>query len=111
MVELYFGNSPKGALLIKKIDSVSREPLSDVEFFVTTSDGTVVGNANGKFVTDSAGTVLIENIDPGMTLVVKETRTFWMIRLRLPASRPVRRSLWSSATSPRATSSSTSRIP
>lgn len=75
VVELYFGNSPKGALLIKKIDSVSREPLSDVEFFVTTSDGTVVGNANGKFITDSAGTVLIENIDPGMTLVVKETRT------------------------------------
>lgn len=75
VVELYFGNSPKGALLIKKIDSVSREPLSDVEFFVTTSDGTVVGNVNGKFVTDSAGTVLIENIDPGTTLVVKETRT------------------------------------
>jgi len=75
VVELYFGNSPKGALLIKKIDSVSREPLSDVEFFVTTSDGTVVGNANGKFVTDSAGTVLIENIDPGTTLVVKEIRT------------------------------------
>lgn len=75
VVELYFGNSPKGALLIKKIDSVSREPLSDVEFFVTTSDSTVVGNANGKFVTDSAGTVLIENIDPGTTLVVKETRT------------------------------------
>lgn len=75
VVELYFGNSPKGALLIKKIDSVSREPLSDVEFFVTTSDGTVVGNANGMFVTDSAGTVLIENIDPGTTLVVKETRT------------------------------------
>lgn len=75
VVELYFGNSPKGALLIKKIDSVSREPLSDVEFFVTTSDGTVVGNANGKFVTDSAGTVLIENIDPGTALVVKETRT------------------------------------
>ena len=75
VVELYFGNSPKGALLIKKIDNVSREPLSDVEFFVTTSDGTVVGNANGKFVTDSAGTVLIENIDPGTTLVVKETRT------------------------------------
>ena len=75
VVELYFGNSPKGALLIKKIDSVSREPLSDVEFFVTTSDGTVVGNANGKFITDSAGTVLIEGIDPGTTLVVKETRT------------------------------------
>ena len=75
VIELYFGNSPKGALLVKKIDSVSREPLSDVEFFVTTSDGTVVGDANGKFTTDSAGTFLIEGIDPGTTLVVKETRT------------------------------------
>ena len=75
VVELYFGNSPKGALLVKKIDSVSRKPLSDVEFFVTTSDGTVVGDANGKFTTDSAGTFLIEGIDPGTTLVVKEVRT------------------------------------
>lgn len=74
VVQLYFGNSPKGSLLIKKIDSVTHEPLSDVEFFVTTSDGTVVGNANGKFTTDSAGSILIENIDPGTTLVVKEIR-------------------------------------
>ena len=74
VVQLYFGNSPKGSLLVKKLDSVTHEPLSDVEFFVTTSDGTVVGDANGKFVTDSAGTFLIEGIAPGTTLVVKETR-------------------------------------
>lgn len=74
VVQLYFGNSPNGSLLIKKIDAVTHKPLSDVEFMVTTSDGTVVGNANGKFVTDSAGTILIEDIDPGTTLVVKETR-------------------------------------
>lgn len=73
VVQLYFGNSPKGSLLIKKIDSATHEPLSDVQFFVTTSDGTVVGNGNGYFTTDSAGTILIENIDPGTTLVVKET--------------------------------------
>ena len=74
VVQLYFGNSPKGSLLIQKIDSETHEPLSDVEFMVTTADGTVVGDANGKFVTDSAGTILIEGIDPGTTLVVKETR-------------------------------------
>ena len=34
-----------------------------------------MGNANGKYVTDSAGTFLIDNLDPGITLVVKETRT------------------------------------
>ena len=74
VVQLYFGNSPKGSLLIKKIDSETHEPLSDVEFMVTTADGTVVGDTNGKFVTDSAGTILVEGIDPGTTLVVKETR-------------------------------------
>ena len=73
VVQLYFGNSPKGALLVKKIDSVTHEPLSDVEFMVTTSDGTVVGDANGKFVTDSAGSFTVSGITPGTVLVVKET--------------------------------------
>ena len=41
---------------------------------MTTSDGTVVGDANGKFVTDSSGSFLVENIAPGTSLVVKETR-------------------------------------
>ena len=74
VVQLYFGNSPKGSLLVKKIDSVTHEPLSDVEFMVTTSDGTVVGDANGKFVTDSAGSFTVSGITPGTVLVVKETR-------------------------------------
>ena len=74
VVQLYFGNSPKGNLLVKKIDSVTHKPLSDVEFMVTTADGTVVGDANGKYVTDSAGTFTITDIVPGTTLVVKETR-------------------------------------
>ena len=74
VVQVYFGNSPKGSLLIKKVSSADNSPISDVQFFVTTSDGTVVGNGNGYFTTDSAGTILIENIDPNTTLVVKETR-------------------------------------
>ena len=74
VVQLYFGNSPKGNLLVKKINSVTHKPLSDVEFFVTTADGSVVGDANGKYVTDSAGTFTITDIVPGTTLVVKETR-------------------------------------
>lgn len=74
VVQLYFGNSPKGSLLVKKIDSATHKPLSDVEFFVTTADGTVVGDANGKYITDSAGSFTVSNIVPGTTLVVKETR-------------------------------------
>ena len=74
VVQVYFGNSPKGSLLIKKVSAADNSPISDVQFFVTESDGTVVGNGNGYFTTDSAGTILIENIDPNTTLVVKETR-------------------------------------
>ena len=75
VVQVYFGNSPKGALLVTKVSTdAEKTPLSDVEFLVTTSDGTVVGDANGRFVTDSSGSFLVENIDPGTTLVVRETR-------------------------------------
>lgn len=74
VVQLYFGNSPKGSLLVKKIDSATHKPLSNVEFMVTTADGTVVGDANGKYVTDSAGSFTVSGITPGTTLVVKETR-------------------------------------
>ena len=75
IVTLYFSNAPKGAVLVKKVsDDDKKLPLSGVEFFVTTSDGAVVGDANGKFVTDSSGSFLVENIAPGTSLVVKETR-------------------------------------
>ena len=74
VVQLYFGNSPKSSVLISKVDANNGSPLSDVEFLVTTSDGTLLGNANGKYVTDSTGTILIEDLDPNLTLVVKETR-------------------------------------
>lgn len=74
VVQLYFGNSPKGSLLVKKIDSATHKPLSNVEFMVTTADGTVVGDTNGKYVTDSAGSFTVSGINPGTTLVVKETR-------------------------------------
>lgn len=75
IVTLYFGNSPKGAVLVKKVsDDDKKLPLSGVEFLVTTSDDAVVGDSNGKFVTDSSGSFLVENVDPGTTLVIKETR-------------------------------------
>ena len=74
VVQLYFGNSPKGALLVKKVDASNGKPLSDVEFLVTDSTGAVVGDANGKFVTDSSGAFTVSGITPNTTLIVKETR-------------------------------------
>ena len=74
IITLYFSNAPKGAILVKKVSSADNSPLSDVEFLVTKSDGSVVGDANGKFVTDSTGTFLVKGVEPGTTLIIKETR-------------------------------------
>ena len=74
VMTLEFRNQPKGGVLVKKVDAVTNAPISDVEFLVTDSDGNLIGNANGKFVTDSAGTFTITDIAHGTTLVIKETR-------------------------------------
>ena len=74
VMTLEFRNQPKGGVLVKKVDAVTNAPISDVEFLVTDSDGNLIGNANGKFVTDSAGTFTITDIAPGTTLIIKETR-------------------------------------
>ena len=74
VMTLEFRNQPKGGVLVKKVDAVTNAPISDVEFLVTDSDGNLIGNANGKFVTDSAGTFTITDVAPGTTLVIKETR-------------------------------------
>ena len=74
VMTLEFRNQPKGGVLVKKVDAVTNAPISDVEFLVTDSDGNLIGNANGKYVTDGAGTFTITDIAPGTTLVIKETR-------------------------------------
>ena len=74
VMTLEFRNQPRGGVLVKKVDAVTNAPISDVEFLVTDSDGNLIGNANGKFVTDSAGTFTITDVAPGTTLIIKETR-------------------------------------
>ena len=74
VMTLEFRNQPKGGVLVKKVDAVTNAPISDVEFLVTDSDGNLIGNANGKFVTDSAGAFTITDVAPGTTLIIKETR-------------------------------------
>ena len=74
VMTLEFRNQPKGGVLVKKVDAVTNAPISDVEFLVTDSDGNLIGNANGKYVTDSAGAFTITDVAPGTTLIIKETR-------------------------------------
>ena len=74
VITVEFRNQPKGGVLVKKVDAATNEPISDVEFLVTDPDGNFIGNANGKFITDSTGTFTITDIAPGTTLIIKETR-------------------------------------
>lgn len=74
VITVTFGNDKMGSLLIVKKDAVTGAPISDVEFFITDSDGSVIGTANGRYVTDSAGTIRIDGLTPGMTVIAKEVR-------------------------------------
>lgn len=66
---LTFTNMPLGGLLVKKMDSATKEPLADVSFKITRTDGTVVGNSNGEFRTDERGFISLPDLEPGGYIV------------------------------------------
>ena len=75
VVTLRFGNAPLGSLLITKVsDDEKHTPLSDVEFLLTDSSGNFIGPNNGRYVTNSAGEILVEGLTPGTTVVAREVR-------------------------------------
>jgi len=73
IVEVNFANDPYGSLLIIKRCAVTGRPLHNAEFRVTSSDGAVIGSANGLFRTSQYGEILIPNIPP-QSVVVTEIR-------------------------------------
>ena len=76
---LRFYNEAKGTLVIRKLDSVTKEPLTGVEFELTYADGGYVDDANGHlsskglYTTDANGEIRISGVTG--TIVVKETKT------------------------------------
>ena len=66
---LTFTNMPLGGLLVKKMDSATKEPLADVIFKITRTDGTVVGNSNGEYRTDERGFISLPDLEPGGYIV------------------------------------------
>lgn len=75
---LRFYNQAKGTLVIRKLDSVTKEPLAGVEFELTYADGGYVDDANGHlsskglYTTDANGEIRISGVTG--TIVVKETK-------------------------------------
>ena len=75
VVTLRFGNAPLGSLLITKLsDDNKHEPLSGVEFLLTDSSGHYLGNDNGRFATNAVGEILVDGLEPGMTVIAREVR-------------------------------------
>ena len=73
IVTLYFGNSPKGSVILRKVDPTdNNRPLEGAVFYVTDSTGAVIGPENGLYTTGSDGLVTISNIEPGTTIIARE---------------------------------------
>ncbi len=67
--KVQFQNQPMGSLVILKKDADNGNPLSGAQFQVTTSKGAVVGTNNGKFTTNSNGSITIPNLEKGSYIV------------------------------------------
>ena len=68
-VTVTFENRKNAGLGIKKMDSITKEPLADTIFKVTDSKGQVVGTSNGLFRTDEKGFIHIPNLKTGAYVV------------------------------------------
>ena len=73
--DLTFENDPKTSLIIEKYVTGTTDPLKGVTFLVTESNGQVVGSSNGEFITDENGRIVIEGLEPGVTVTVREIKT------------------------------------
>ncbi|MBP5718901.1 MAG: hypothetical protein J6X53_07985, partial [Abditibacteriota bacterium] len=70
-----FENTPTTTLVVRKVIAGTNEPLADVRFHITDSSGAAVGPDGGMFTTDRNGEIRVTGLAPGMTVVVRETRT------------------------------------
>ena len=68
-----FYDSELAILKILKRDAVSKQPLADAEFTVTTADGTRLGDNNGLFITDFDGTATVTDLQPNSAVIVAES--------------------------------------
>ena len=72
---LYFTNTPTTTLVIEKYIEGTTTPLEGVTFLVTDSSGAVVGPSNGEYITDEAGRIVINDLEPGTTITAREIKT------------------------------------
>ena len=75
---LTFWNKKAGGLIVRKVDSDTKEPLAGVQFKITYTDGSYVDkdggqvSSNGIYTTDTNGEIIISGIVG--SIVVEETK-------------------------------------
>ena len=73
---LIFDDEPGTTLIIRKfIEGTENEPLSGVAFKVVDGNGGAVGPDDGVYYTDKAGEIVLEGLEPGTTVKVREIKT------------------------------------
>lgn len=71
-------NTPKGALVVEKYDSVTKQPLAGARFKITNANGELVPDnegltsSNGLYTTDVNGQIVISKILPGTYVVAED---------------------------------------
>ena len=73
---LTFDDQPMATLVIHKyIEGTNNEPLAGVAFKVVDGSGAPVGTGDGTYYTDAAGEIMIEGLEPGITVTAWEIKT------------------------------------
>ena len=72
---LTFENILEQRLIIQKYVTDTTTPIPGVTFHVMDTDGKPLGNANGEFVTDANGQIIIDGLTPGVSVTAKEIKT------------------------------------
>ena len=73
---LTFDDEPATTLIIRKfIEGTENEPLSGVAFKVVDGNGGAIGPDDGIYYTDKAGEIVLEGLEPGTTVKVREIKT------------------------------------
>ena len=71
---LRFTNTPSTTLVIEKYIEGTTTPMKGVTFLVTDSNGGAVGRSNGEYITDENGRIVIDGLEPGLTVTAREVK-------------------------------------
>ncbi|MBQ6911428.1 MAG: hypothetical protein IJQ35_04590, partial [Bacteroidales bacterium] len=71
---LTFWNAPTQTLTIRKMAEGTTTPIPGTAFYITDQNAKPLGTANGEFITDADGKIVLTGLTPGDSITAVETR-------------------------------------